>query len=384
MKLKQGSTSVPIKITRTLLLALTSVALTAAAPLQASPPARDSLSLQIMPNAIPLRPPAPEALPEQWERDPEAGRLVWNVADPALIPVLPAKGKRTGVAIIVAPGGSFERLYIDTEGFDIARRLAARGISAFVLKYRTKPLPRTAAEIAAMPRTAPVDEPPHPEAKPEAVADAQAAVRYLREHAAQLHIDPTKIGFVGFSAGAMTTLAVGVTADRAARPDFIAPIYGPLWLRPVPLDAPPMFTALALDDPIFGAGEELPLIQAWRDAKRPINVHLYHRGGHGFATNSKAEAPKLWFEEMFAWMKDLGLFGKPVKVTYSTAQSTVGELLDNPRTREIVLRYYPHILEFGMLEKARTLPIGQFSTYVPAQFPPEELPKIDAELAKLR
>ncbi len=374
----------PAKITRTFLLALTSMALTSAAPLQGEPPVRQSLPLQIMANAIPLGPPVQGALPEQWERDPEAGRLVSNVVDPALIPVLPGKGKSTGVAMIVAPGGSFERLYIDTEGFVIARRLAARGVSAFVLKYRTRPLPRTAAEIAAMPRTAPVDEPPHPEAKPEAVADAQAAVRYLREHATQLRIDPAKIGFVGFSAGAMTTLAVGVTPDRTARPDFIAPIYGPLWLRPVPSDAPPLFTALALDDPIFGAGEEMPLIQAWRDAKRPINVHLYHRGGHGFATKSSAEAPKLWFEEMFAWMQDLGLFSKPVKVTYSTATSTVGELLDNPQTRAIVLRHYPHILEFGMLEKARTLPIGQFATYVPAQFPPEELPNLDAELANLK
>ncbi len=83
---------------------------------------------------------------------------------------------------------------------------------------------------------------------------------------------------MGVFAGAMTTLDTGMAAGRSARPDFIAPIYPPMMARTVPGDAPLMFPAIALDDPLFTTGQNLGLTQPWRDAKPPLGVHLYEKG----------------------------------------------------------------------------------------------------------
>jgi acetyl esterase/lipase len=96
----------------------------------------------------------------------------------------------------------------------------------------------------------------------------------------------------------------GPAPDKSARPDFIAPIYGSMAARPIPADAPPMFLALALDDPLFAIGKPLGLIQSWRDAKRPLEVHLYERGGHGFGLARRSAASSLWADEFIAWLKD--------------------------------------------------------------------------------
>jgi acetyl esterase/lipase len=231
---------------------------------------------------------------------------------PTLTPVLPDPAKATGAAVIVAPGGAFYTLVIDDEGYAVARWLADHGVAAFVLKYRTQETPRDQAAYAAamaarmgavraMTTDAPIDPPP------EALADAEAAVRLVRARAATWRIDPARVGLVGFSAGAITTLAAGLVEDRTARPDFIAPIYPSMSARPVPADAPPMFVAIALDDPLFAKGRRLGLIDAWRAAGRPIEAHLYERGGHGFGMSSRDAAPALWIDEFYAWMKDRGL-----------------------------------------------------------------------------
>lgn len=101
----------------------------------------------------------------------------------------------------------------------------------------------------------------------------------------------------------MTALAVGL-GEKSTRPDFIAPIYPPMEPRPVPADAPPMFAAIALDDPLFAIGKPMALIQAWRDAKRPVEAHLYERGGHGFGMANRSAASGLWINQFYAWMKD--------------------------------------------------------------------------------
>lgn len=145
---------------------------------------------------------------------------------------------------------------------------------------------------------------------PEALEDALAAIKLVRERSAEWHVTPGKVGFVGFSAGAVTTLGVGLAADAAARPDFIAPIYPPMAARPIPADAPPMFLAISLDDPLFGQGKPLGLIQSWREAKRPLEVHLYEKGGHGFGMSGRFAGAALWIDEFHAWMKERGILAK--------------------------------------------------------------------------
>jgi acetyl esterase/lipase len=206
----------------------------------------------------------------------------------------------------VAPGGAFRLLAIHHEGEQVARWLADHGIAAFVLKYRLVPTPVPQKEFTmAMGKfmaTAVSDK--LLEATPEAVEDGQAAVRMVRARAAEWKIDPAKLGMVGFSAGAMTTLGVGLGSDVAARPDFIAPIYPPMMERPVPANAPPMFLAIALDDPLFSTGKQLGLIDSWRTAKRPLEVHLYEKGSHGFGMSNRSAGSAMWIDQFRAWMVD--------------------------------------------------------------------------------
>lgn len=263
-----------------------------------------------VPGAIPLRPPVRKAAPEQWELMSWGGmenRSIRNVVNPTLTPVLPDPAKATGVAVIVAPGGGFRGLSIDMEGFKVARWLADRGIAAFVLKYRLIPTPRDAGSymqsvMAVMSNRNPEELFRDP--TPEALEDALAAVRLVRQRSAEWQLAPGKLGLIGYSAGAITALGAGLTADPAARPDFIAPIYPTMVARQVPADAPPMFLAIALDDPLFAAGKSLGLIESWRQAKRPLEVHLYEKGAHGFSMNDRFNAASLYLDQFRAWMID--------------------------------------------------------------------------------
>lgn len=139
------------------------------------------------------------------------------------------------------------------------------------------------------------------------MADALAAVAYVRANATRLAVTPDRVGLLGFSAGAIITISAGLAAEKERRPDFIGVIYGSMNPLKVPLDAPPMFAAIALDDPLFAAGKSLGLVQAWREAKRPVEVHLYERGGHGFGMRPVNAATALWIEEFRAWLQDRGM-----------------------------------------------------------------------------
>ena len=114
-----------------------------------------------------------------------------------------------------------------------------------------------------------------------AVEDGIAAVRFVRAHASEFGVDPRRVGMIGFSAGAMNTLAVTLANQSNARPDFIGLIYGPMFPVSAPTDAPPAFVALAADDPLFGRGG-FGIVDSWRQAQRPVELHLYQAGGHGF------------------------------------------------------------------------------------------------------
>jgi acetyl esterase/lipase len=136
------------------------------------------------------------------------------------------------------------------------------------------------------------------------IADARAAFALIRRRAGEWHVDPDRIGMVGFSAGAMLTLATTL-AGEDAKPAFIGDIYGPLAPVTVPKDAPPLFAALAADDPFFVNGG-IGLIDSWRAAKRPAEFHLFEQGGHGFGMYQKETTSTGWFDAFVRW---LGMHG---------------------------------------------------------------------------
>ena len=231
----------------------------------------------------------------------QARRIVLNVSDPTLTPFLPDPAKATGAAVIVAPGGGFVILSIDNEGYEVAKWLADHGVAAFVLKYRTRDATRDPAANANNAIRTPETS----------MADAEAAVRMVRSRAAEWKIDPKRVGFVGFSAGAMLAIDIGFDQDTSVRPDFIAPIYGPFGPRDVPADAPPMFAAIAVDDPLLGKSN-LELILAYRAAHRPVEFHWYEKGGHGFGMKHLGATTDMWIDEFYTWMKDRGELAKAV------------------------------------------------------------------------
>jgi acetyl esterase/lipase len=176
---------------------------------------------------------------EKWAavRDDYVAR---NVTNPTLTPFLPAKGMATGAAVIVAPGGGFMVLSMKIEGIQVAQYLADHGIAAFLLKYRVRPTPESDAEMQAdMAKMMsgggrPPADRPLPTALPLALDDAQTALRLVRKRAAEWSVDPKRVGMIGFSAGAMTTLATALRNNSDARADFIGIIYGPLATVQVP------------------------------------------------------------------------------------------------------------------------------------------------------
>ena len=207
-------------------------------------------------------------------------------------------------------------LSMENEGWNVARALAERGVAAFVLKYRLNQTPadmdgfeRSMKEMfsgAARPRPA---SPPDPQQMMARLApqleDARAAFALIRRRAAEWKINPDRIGMVGFSAGAMLTLATELSGQDA-KPAFIGIICGPLAPVTVPADAPPLFVALAADDPFFANGG-FGLIESWRAAKKPAEFHLYEQGGHGFGMYPKETTSTGWFNAFVSWLTMHGM-----------------------------------------------------------------------------
>lgn len=256
----------------------------------------------------------PEATaPESWHF--QYGRkFARNVSVATLTPFLPPKSTATGAAVIVAPGGGFRSLSMENEGWDVAKALAKRGVAAFVLKYRLIPTPADLAEFAAPPRPGAGGPPRRPpsgdpsQAFAPQIADATAAFALVRSRAAEWNIDPTKVGMIGFSAGAMLTMSTALYGNNV-NPAFLGDIYGPLAAVKVPANAPPLFIALASDDPLMGNGG-FGLIESWKAAKRPVEFHLYEQGGHGFGMYNKETTSTGWFEAFASWLRMHGFIKK--------------------------------------------------------------------------
>lgn len=254
-------------------------------------------------------------LEEIW-RNAGTERWATNVSVPTLLPVLPEDPEATRAAVIVIPGGGFQFVSMDNEGYPIADWLAERGVAAFVLKYRTMDTPTNAADFGAFMSALWAPQPGDPQIDvtqgiPFAVADAQTALEMVRARSDELGFDADKIGMLGFSAGAITALGVTLAEEESApKPDYIGYIYGPMAAVDVPEHAPPMFAALAADDGLF-AGQGFGIVEAWQTASVPVELHYYQSGGHGFGSYKRGVPADDWFDQFIGWMEAQDLLTPP-------------------------------------------------------------------------
>lgn len=274
-------------------------------------PKPGTTTLNLWPHGAPGAP--PNAGPETNSATPKnkiAGRpivLLGNVTNPS-ITLYAAKDNTTGQAVVVFPGGGYQILAIDLEGTEICDWLNSIHATCVLLKYRvpnTGPYPKSAA----------------------ALQDAQRALGMVRAHAAEWHINPDRIGVLGFSAGAHLAAALGTHFDQriydpidaadklSCRPDFALIIYpGYLALAEqnmafnpdihVTAQTPPSFLVQAEDDPVH-VENSLLYYRALKDAGVPAEMHLYAKGGHGYGIRP-TDLPITHWEDLAAkWLQEL-------------------------------------------------------------------------------
>jgi acetyl esterase/lipase len=232
------------------------------------------------------------------------GTVIFNVVTPTLTAYLPQRTKATGTGVIIAPGGAFVALAIDLEAIETARWLRQRGIAAFVLKYRVvekrqEGIPDMDMDTAGR----------------YGIADGIQALKVVRQHAAEWKVSPDRIGFLGFSAGAMVASGALLQADSAARPSFAALIYGaPFGAMPtIPTKLPPIFLAWAQDDPV-ALEPVVRFHDALISAGHKPEVHVFSAGGHGFGMRKQGTSSDHWIDALYYWLEAQGFTrpaGKP-------------------------------------------------------------------------
>ncbi len=260
-------------------------------------------TLHVWPDHVPeadlWRDAGPELERPRWENS----RLVRNVSNPTLT-VFPAdEGTATGTGIIVCPGGAYHFLMVDKEGTDVARWLNQRGITAFVLKYRVFPTPDDDEALVRIATNPHAYRDQMDRVRPMVVADGLQAVRTIRARASRFGIKADRVGIMGFSAGGFVAAASASQYDSAeSRPDFGAAIYAG-WSAPeVAADVPPLFIAAASDDPVVDTRASTLLYNAWRAVNRPAELHLYTKGGHGFALRRQGLPSDTWIDRFLDWL----------------------------------------------------------------------------------
>lgn len=283
-------------------------------PGQASTPAITKKVINLWPGVAPGS--------EQWKQ-PETtlgsgGReTIVNVSTPTLTAYLPDPSIATGTAIIIASGGGFIGLSINSEGYDVAKWLVARGFAAIVLKYRTIPIEgKDATQLGHSARAAFMAQLRNHALIGEdgkyGIADGIQAIKVVRAHAAEWGVSPDHIVFMGFSAGGMITEYTVVNPDASARPNYAASIYGaPFPVPPIPKGVPPFFMAMAQDDTLAGT-----YIVAFYDALKAAGYkpefHIFNHGGHGWGMRKQGTTSDHWIEEFYWWLEAEGLT-RPIK-----------------------------------------------------------------------
>jgi acetyl esterase/lipase len=276
------------------------------------PPGPGHTTLDVWPHGAPGAPanPAPEGDTTTARDHVVAGKPViriGNVSEPTLTLYTPT-GKNTGTTVVVFPGGAYRILAIDLEGTEVCDWLNSVGITCFLLKYRvpdTGPYPKSAA----------------------ALQDAQRALGLVRSHAAEWHIDPKRIGVLGFSAGAHLAAALSTHFDKrlydridaaddlSCRPDFAVIVY-PGYLaiaeRNFAANAdiqpteqtPPSFIVQAEDDPVHVENSTVYFL-ALKNAKVPAEMHIYAQGGHGYGLRRTELPVTSWTQLVETWLNTI-------------------------------------------------------------------------------
>jgi acetyl esterase/lipase len=227
--------------------------------------------------------------------------IVTNVTVPTFSVFRPPVTKGNGTAVIVAPGGAFRGLAWDLEGTEVAQWLVERGITAFVLKYRVRsPQPNEKADER------------FEAGRAIAIQDAQQAIRLIRKNAGRYSVVSDRIGVIGFSAGAVTAMGLALSTDSSARPNFAVSAYGGIPAGQGPArGGPPVFVVAARDDPHVSPSESVSIYQKWADAKLPVELHLYEKGGHGFGMRTRNLPIDGWPRALESWLLNRGyIIGK--------------------------------------------------------------------------
>jgi len=244
--------------------------------------------------------PAPESDTTTAKDNLIAGRpliRLGNVSRPTLT-LYPPVGRNNGASVLVFPGGGYHILAMDLEGTEVCDWLNSAGITCVLVKYRVP------------------DSGPYPKSSA-ALQDAQRAMGIVRSHAAEWHIDPHRIGVLGFSAGAHLAAAltnhfdqrlypaIDAADDLSCRPDFAVIVY-PGYLNakpgvPVSAQAPPTFLVQAEDDPVHVENATTYFL-ALKEAKVPAELHIYAEGGHGYGLRRTALPITTWPQSVETWL----------------------------------------------------------------------------------
>ena len=272
----------------------------------------------------------------------EKNVALFNVVDPTLTVFLPSPEKANGTAIIVCPGGGFSALSWDNEGPNVAKKLAEKGIVAFVLKYRISYSGGTPEEVNLIARTSYGGERRTPESmeltkknseitrtitasyvpqmankvdlnstlardlgKIQEIAgdDGRKAVELVRKNAEKWKVKPDKIGMIGFSAGGMVALDVAFNHTELSKPNIIGIMYGVFGAKGVPSDPMPMFMASSQNEATGGAAA---LYASWCGARLPAEIHSFTSANHGFGYRENGDTVNIWIDLFCNFLKKTG------------------------------------------------------------------------------
>src|ERR1019366_8291092 len=250
--------------------------------------------------------------------EPPVGGRSWvyvsNVSRPTMTVYSP-KGKNTGTAVVVFPGGGYEILAIDLEGTEVCDWLTSKGITCVLLKYRV-PGKGHYAKLGPLSSSL------------MALEDAQRTVGLVRFHATEWKIDPHKIGVLGFSAGGHLSAAMSTRFEQrlyppvdaagkaSCRPDFAVALYpGHLWNDnfelnpgiPVTPQTPPTFLLQAENDPVDNVNNSLVYYAALKKVGVPVEMHLYAQGGHAFGLRRTKFPVTAWPQLVETWLGAIGM-----------------------------------------------------------------------------
>ncbi|HEX7896103.1 MAG TPA: alpha/beta hydrolase [Terriglobales bacterium] len=261
------------------------------------------------PGSPPSDYPEKEYFSKPWNTE-----VVANVTKPTLTVFKPSPDISNGTGVVICPGGGFMALSINSEGNDVAKYLVAKGVTAFVLRYRVAHTGEDATqEFMSMIGNPQKFHEVTDKVIPLTIADGLAAVKYVRQHAAEFGVSPDRVGIIGFSAGGAVTAGVAFRYASDGRPAFVAPIYAVISMftdDAVPADAPPMFIVAASDDSLGLAPDSIALYNRWLGAHKSVELHMYAKGGHGFGMRKQGIPTDHWIDRFAEWMEMEGWMKK--------------------------------------------------------------------------